>query len=90
MSQTSLVSELDTALGLFATMAGPPLAVALIVGLVIGLLQAATQIQDQTLPLTFKVVAVCATMLVGSQLIFPPLLIYTERVFDQFPAMTRN
>ena len=90
MDQSTLVTELDTALGLFATMTGPPLAVALVVGLVVGLLQAATQIQDQTLPLTFKVVAVFATLLLGSAFIFPPLLAYTEQVFDQFPAMTRN
>ena len=90
MNQSSLVGELDTALGLFATMTGPPLAVALVVGLVVGLLQAATQIQDQTMPLTFKVAAVCATLIVGSGFIFPPLLIYTERLFDQFPTMTRN
>ena len=72
MGETMLTNELNTSLMLFATMAGPPLAVALVVGLVVGLLQAATQIQDQTMPL-----------------IFPPLLAYTERLLDQFPAMTR-
>ena len=90
MDQSALTGELNTSLMLFATMAGPPLAVALGVGLVIGLLQAATQIQDQTMPLTFKVTAVCATLLVMAPTLFPPLLAYTERLLDQFPAMTRN
>lgn len=90
MDHAVLTGELNTALMLFATMAGPPLAVALAVGLIVGLLQAATQIQDQTLPLTFKVTAVCATLMIMAPTLFPPLLAYTERVLDQFPAMTRN
>ncbi|MGI4793701.1 MAG: EscS/YscS/HrcS family type III secretion system export apparatus protein [Janthinobacterium lividum] len=85
-----LTDELSTSLLLFATMAGPPLAVALVVGLIVGLLQAATQIQDQTLPLTFKVTAVCATLVIMAPTLFPPLLAETQRLFDQFPAMTRH
>lgn len=90
MDQSMLTDELSTSLLLFATMAGPPLAVALVVGLVVGLLQAATQIQDQTLPLTFKVTAVCATLVIMAPTLFPPLLAETQRLFDQFPAMTRH
>ena len=89
MGQTMLTDELNTSLMLFATMAGPPLAVALVVGLVVGLLQAATQIQDQTMPLTFKVTAVCATLIILAPTIFPPLLAFTERLLNDFPAMTR-
>lgn len=90
MDQSMLTDELSTSLLLFATMAGPPLAVALVVGLIVGLLQAATQIQDQTLPLTFKVTAVCATLVIMAPTLFPPLLAETQRLFDQFPAMTRH
>ena len=90
MDESALTNELNTALMLFATMAGPPLLVALVVGLVVGLLQAATQIQDQTMPLTFKVTAVCVTLLVMAPTLFPPLLADTERLLDQFPAMTRR
>ena len=90
MDQSMLTDELSTSLLLFATMAGPPLAVALVVGLIVGVLQAATQIQDQTLPLTFKVTAVCATLVIMAPTLFPPLLAETQRLFDQFPAMTRH
>lgn len=90
MDQSMLTDELNTSLMLFATMAGPPLAVALAVGLIVGVLQAATQIQDQTMPLTFKVVAVCATLLIMAPTLFPPLLANTERLLEQFPAMTRR
>lgn len=90
MDTFSLTSELNNTLFLFASIAGPPLLAALVVGLVVGILQAATQIQDQTLPLTFKVIAVCATLVLMAPVIFPPLLANTERLLDQFPAMTRD
>ncbi|MBS1064107.1 EscS/YscS/HrcS family type III secretion system export apparatus protein [Gluconobacter wancherniae] len=89
MDDAALTQELSAALFLFASIAGPPLAIALVVGLVIGLLQAVTQLQDQTMPLTFKVVAVCATLLLMASTLFPPLLAFTEHVLTDFPAMTR-
>jgi type III secretion HrpO family protein len=53
----------------------PPLAVAAVVGLLFGLFQAATQIQEQTLSFAFKLVAVIAVIILisrwgGSQLLF--------------------
>ncbi|AOX16629.1 EscS/YscS/HrcS family type III secretion system export apparatus protein [Kozakia baliensis] len=89
MDESVFTQELSSALFLFASIAGPPLAAALVVGLVVGLLQAVTQLQDQTMPLTFKVVAVCATLLLMASTLFPPLLTFTERLLDDFPAMTR-
>lgn len=89
MDQSSILDYMRTALVLFGTIAGPPLAAAVGVGLLIGLVQAITQIQDQTLPLTFKIVAVLATMAMMAGVLFPPLLVYAERVFDDFPTLTR-
>ncbi|MBO1360447.1 flagellar biosynthetic protein FliQ [Acetobacter sacchari] len=89
MDDSTLTQQLSDALFLFASIAGPPLAVAVVVGLIIGLLQAVTQLQDQTMPLTFKVVAVCATLLIMATSLFPPLLTFTENMFDDFPAMTK-
>lgn len=89
LNDTALTQELQKALFLFASIAGPPLAVAVVVGLMVGLLQAVTQLQDQTMPLTFKVVAVCATLLLMATTLFPPLLTFTESLLDGFPAMTR-
>ena len=89
MDPTALTNQLTTAVTLFALIAGPPLGVALAVGLVVGVLQAATQIQDQTLPMSFKLGAVFATMLALGGTLFPPLLDYTRQLLDQFPMMTR-
>ena len=90
MDSVSLSEQVQTAMVLFLSIAGPPLLAALVIGLIVGLLQAMTQIQDQTMPLTFKVLAVLASLVLLSGAIFPPLLSYTERLIDDIPALTRG
>jgi type III secretory pathway component EscS len=50
------------ALILVLLLSGPPLAAALLVGLVMGLLQAATQVQDPSLPVVPRLLAVLAAL----------------------------
>jgi type III secretion protein S len=74
---------------LIALISMPPLLVAMIVGLVVAVLQSATQIQDQTLPLTVKLVAVAVVLAVFGQALTRPLVQYTTRIFDDFPYIAR-
>ena len=90
MEQSLIFEHTQAMLLLFANMAGPPLAVALGVGLLVGILQAATQVQDQTLPLSFKLVAVLAMLGATASSAFPPLISHTERVFNEFPGLSRR
>lgn len=90
MDESELIQQVQTAMILFLAMAGPPLLAALVVGLVIGLVQAITQIQDQTMPMTFKVGAVLACLGLLSGTIFPPLVSFAEHMLDDFPALTRG
>jgi flagellar biosynthetic protein FliQ len=64
-------------------LAGPALIVALIVGLLVSLFQALTSVQEQTMSLVPKLLAV---MLVALLLLAPALSIlkdYTERILGQ-------
>lgn len=65
----------------------PVLAVAAGVGLLVGLIQAVTQIQDQSLPQVLKLVAVLVTVAVLGPLLAGPLMRHADRILDQFPAM---
>jgi type III secretion protein S len=67
----------------------PPLIVAMVVGLIVSVLQAATQIQDQTLPLTIKLVAVVATLAMFGAVLAAPLVLFTNQVLADFPGLTR-
>ncbi len=56
----------------------PPVLAALVVGLIMGVLQAATQIQEQTLSLVSKIVAVTVALLVAGPWMGSQLLRFTE------------
>jgi type III secretion protein S len=89
MDGATLVGHLATTLWLVLLLSLPALGVATVVGLIVGLLQAVTQIQDQALPQTVKIIAVLVTLLLTGALLAGPLIRHTERLLDEFPALTR-
>lgn len=62
----------------------PPVLLALIVGLTISILQATTQIQEQTLTFVPKLVAVILALILMSELMASQLLSFTHWLFDNF------
>ncbi len=64
------------------TVAGPVLAVALIVGLIISVIQAATQLQEQTLSFVPKILAVIVTLIVCGNFMLNAMIRYTEKIFE--------
>lgn len=60
----------------------PTMLTALVVGLGIGLLQALTQIQEQTLSFAIKLIAVFATILLTARWLSGELYNFTLSVFD--------
>jgi len=76
-------------LQIVAIVAVPPLLVAMISGLLIAILQAATQIQDQTLPLTVKLITVGLTLTIFGFTLTRPLIEHSRRIFEDFAYLTR-
>jgi type III secretion protein S len=89
MQQDALISQLQTTLGLVLYMALPPLLAAMAVGLIVGVLQAVTQVQDQSLPITFKLLAVIVVIALAGSVLTVPLVRQASQLFDSFPTMTR-
>jgi flagellar biosynthetic protein FliQ len=69
--------------------AGPLLASALIVGLVVAILQASTSIQEQTLTFVPKVLAILAGLWFLGGWMFGSLGQYTVELFRLIPEMAR-
>lgn len=69
--------------------AAPPLIVAAIVGFVVALFQGVTQIQDQSLPLTLKILAVAAVFLIFGGALAAPILVLADEAFRVFPTASR-
>ncbi len=67
----------------------PPVLAALVVGLITGVLQAATQIQEQTLSLVPKIVAVALALAVAGPFIGAQLLRFTHAVMATIAVIGR-
>jgi type III secretion protein S len=66
-----------------------PICVATVIGLVVSLLQALTQIQEQTLGFAVKLIAITLTLLVCSSWLGGQLLLYTQDIFGNFALLGR-
>ena len=80
---------LGTGLTVFLTMVLPPLGAAVVAGLSVAVLQAATQVQDQTLPQTVKLLVVVGTFGVLAGALFGPLVAYAESMYSDFWRIVR-
>ena len=75
---------------LVVLLSAPPMIVAVLVGVLTSLVQALMQIQDQTLPMAVKVIAVVLSLVLLGPMLASPLVRYTDRIFTDFPAITRG
>jgi len=77
------------ALFMVLLLAGPAMAVALLIGLLISVLQATTQIQDQMLNMVPKIVGMFVTLLVLGSWMLKSVINYTTNLFAQIPNLLR-
>ena len=82
-----LSSITQQALYLVLVVSGPPVMLSLVVGFLVAVFQATTQIQEQTLSFAPKVIMVFGFLAIGGPWVGQQLLRFTFHVFDQFPAL---
>lgn len=70
-------------------LAAPMLIVAMIVGLVIGVVQALTQINEITLSFVPKILAVFGVLAIAGPWLVSTMLSYTVDLFTSLPGMVR-
>lgn len=87
MSQALVIDLARNAVMLALLLAGPLMAIALVVGLVISVLQAVTQIQEQTLSFVPKILAVAAAFLIALPWMMEMMIRYTTDLFRSIPAI---
>jgi len=83
---TSLAREMFLAT---LKLGGPILAVALVVGVAISIVQAVTQIQEMTLTFVPKVLCVGLTVLVAGSWMLRSLVSFAEQLFSRLPDFVR-
>ena len=75
------------ALEITVMLAAPLLLVTLAVGLLVGIFQAATQINEMTLSFIPKLVAMAATLLIAGPWMLSQLIGYTRQLITSIPSL---
>lgn len=86
MNQNMVLYMAKEAVGTVVLVGGPILGVSLLVGLLVSIFQAMTQIQEQTLTFIPKVVAVVAVLLVLGPWMLSVLTAYTSNLLKQLAS----
>ena len=82
MSEALLNGIIKESIMTVIKVAGPFLAAALIIGLIISIIQATTQIQEQTLTFVPKLLGICAIGLFLASWISKTMVQYTENIYN--------
>lgn len=83
----SLTYITQEALLLVLIASGPPIVLSLIVGFLVSVFQATTQIQEQTLSFAPKLVIVFGVLALAGPWIGTNMLRFTFHIFDRFPLL---
>lgn len=70
-------------------MSAPILAVSLIIGLLISIFQATTQIQEQTLSFVPKLISIAAVGLITGTWMLHTIVSFTEKIFNLISNITK-
>jgi flagellar biosynthesis protein FliQ len=87
MTPESVMSMAHQAMYVALILAAPLLLVALVVGLVVSLFQAATQINETTLSFIPKLLAVAVTLVIAGPWMLSTLLDYMRQMFTIQPGI---
>ncbi|EQG24212.1 flagellar biosynthetic protein FliQ [Clostridioides difficile DA00065] len=72
-----------------AMIAAPVLIVSLVVGLLISVFQATTQIQEQTLTFVPKLIAILLVVAIGGSWMLHTLISFTSEIFNMVSLITK-
>ena len=87
MSQAQILVYAKMCLILVLQLSLIPIAVATVIGILVSLLQALTQIQEQTLGFAVKLIAISLTLLICASWMGSSLLPYTQDIFSHFALL---
>ena len=87
MNQDTVVSLATRAMTLAIEIAGPLLLVGLVIGLVVSIFQAVTQIQEQSLSFIPKIVGLAALIVILGPWMLGQLVSYAQNLYMSIPQL---
>lgn len=86
MFQTQVIQLAYQGLLLILILSAPPILVSMFFGIIVAIFQAATQIQEQTLSFTIKLVAVTLTLMFLGSWLGVQIMSFANNIFVNFPV----
>ena len=87
MTDAQVLDIMSGALSVAARVSGPVLAVALVIGVVVSLLQTVTQIQEMTLTFVPKLIAAGAILIFGGNWMLREMVSWTTLLWERIGSM---
>lgn len=84
MFTTEIFQLTHQCLYLILLLSAPPILISMSLGLLVAIFQAATQIQEQTLSFTVKLVAVIGVLLIFGGFLSGQIVQFAHTIFDNF------
>jgi type III secretion HrpO family protein len=89
MNEALIIDFTKNALILVLLLSLPPIIAASLIGLLVSLVQALTQIQEQTVSFAIKLIAVIVAVLLTAQWVGSEIYAFGLRLFESFPFLAR-
>jgi len=89
MKDTTIIDMGGHAMLLALKLGAPILATALVIGLLVGMLQSATQLQEPTISFVPKLLGVGVTLMLSGSWMLASAISYTHELFDSIPRLLR-
>jgi len=89
MHNDALLLKINNALMTVLIASSPVLLAAVVIGVLVGLAQALTQIHDQTLPQAVKLIATLLIIMMLGPLFARGVMDQASTALDEFPVLTR-
>ena len=87
MTQAQLLEYAQTCMIIILKLSMIPIVVATVIGIIVSLLQALTQIQEQTLGFAVKLITISLTILFCASWMGGEMLLYTQEIFTRFALL---
>ncbi len=89
MDQAEIITVMQDGVMTIITVSAPILIVAMVVGVIISIFQATTQINEQTLAFVPKIVAILIVMLIFGGMMLTNLTDFTHRMYGYVDTMLK-
>lgn len=89
MFRTQVIQLAYQGMMLILMLSGPPILISMFFGLLVAVFQAATQIQEQTLSFTVKLLAVVLSLMILGGWLGSQILGFANNIFTSFPIWSQ-